>query len=454
MTDITYKCIAIIFSLLILGNAFLIKRLIGTWLFPAGLFSLFWFGYTFFPLVFMFSVPINPWAIVFIWFCTVIFSASAFIFDWKKAFKRNTLKLSFGQSFNTTFLTSAFYIFSLLALCCFYLTMLSQGFSINDMLFNIFETAGKNIQMRYSEAFEPNIFGRLSMVFSYLSITIGGLIFGTEKSKKKRTLVLIIAFLPALASMLFQGSKGLLFLFAALFFAGVLVTRIFNNYFYIFDKSTVKVTLTSLLVVLPALIISFLSRGLYGNGDSEYLIQKLSYYISSYAFAHLYAFSDWLSFAIGGDSMNDYSANDLGYGFHTFTAFFKALGDTREVPLGYYEEYYQYEDLLKSNIYTIFRGLIMDFSFVGSFLFIFISGTLLHLSFYWLLYYKKPVFTVVIFIFMVGYFYENFLISIFIWNIIPFSMLLLTLILFINNHKFSIYFKRPLHRQHKLRLNG
>lgn len=440
MTDTTDKCIAIIFSLLILGNAFQIKRLVGTWLFPAGLFSLFWFGYTFFPLVFMFSVPINPLTIIFIWFCTIFFSISALIFNWNKAFKRNTLKLSLGQRFNTTFLVSSFYVFSLLALFFFYLTMLSQGFSINDMIFNIFETAGKNIQMRYSKTFEPNIFSKLSMTFSYLSITIGGLIFGEEKSNKKRTLLLVIAFLPALASMLFQGSKGLLFLFAALFFAGILITRIFKNHFYIFDNSTVKVTLTALLAVIPALIISFLSRGLYGNGDSEYLIQKLSYYISSYAFAHLYAFSDWFSFAMGGNSINNYSEHDLGYGFHTFTALFKILGSTEEVPHGVYEEYYKHEDLLQSNIYTIFRGIIMDIGLLGSLLYFLLSGILLHLSFYSLLCNKKPVIPVVIFIFMVGYFYESFIISIFIWNIIPFSIFLLTILLYLNKNNFDQVF--------------
>ncbi|MGZ8189894.1 MAG: O-antigen polymerase [Methylococcaceae bacterium] len=438
MNDIFYKCIALVFSLMILGNAFVIKRWVGTWLFPAGIFSLFWFMYTFFPLLFMFTVPINPWSVIFIWCCSLVFSLSTILFNWKRVFRRNSLKDGADKYFNTRFLFITFYIFSFFSLPFFYLSMLSHGFSIHDMFFNIFETAGKYAQMRYTQAIEPNTYIKLSLVFSYLSITIGGLIFGVEKSKGKRVFILMIAFLPAIATMLFQSNKGLFFLFVALFFAGVMVTRIFNNYFYIFDKATVKVALLSLLVVVPAVVVSLLARGLYSSGDSDYILQKLTSYICTYAFAHLYAFSDWFTFAMGGRSVNNYSAQDLSFGFHTFTSFFKVLGDTREVPLGHYDEHYQYKELLKSNIYTIFRGLIMDFGVGGSILFMFISGMFLHLSFYCMLYYRKPVISVVLFMFMVGYFYITFIISIFVWNIIPLSMVLLSFILLLNKYKLKI----------------
>src|SRR6266436_455289 len=60
------KCFALVFSLMILGQAYLVRRYVGTWLFPACIFGLFWFGFTFFPLAILFWVPVNPYAIAFI----------------------------------------------------------------------------------------------------------------------------------------------------------------------------------------------------------------------------------------------------------------------------------------------------------------------------------------------------------------------------------------------------
>lgn len=434
MIEIIEKCIALTFSLMILGNAFLVKRMVGTWLFPACIFSLFWFGYTFFPLLFMFSVPVDSWAIVFIWFCTLFFSFGGIFFNWKLAFKKNSLKNGIDGYLNSRFLMGIFCVSSFLACTFFYLTMLSQGFSTHDMVFNVFETSAKYINLRYSETLEPTNFGKLSFVFSYLSITTGGLVFGMERSKRRLGAILIMAFIPALASMLFQGDKGLLFLFIVLFFAGVLVIRIFENKLYIFNKATAKIAIFSLLIIVPAVIISFLSRGLYESDDGEYVRQRLVSYISSYAFGHLYAFSDWFSFAMGGRSVNDYAAYDLSYGFRTFMAFFKTLGDAREVPQGFYDEYYAYGNLLNSNIYTIFRGLIMDFGIGGALLFMLISGLGLHFSFYHLLCQKRPAITISIFIFMMGYFFTTFIISIFVWNIISLTLILLSIILLCNKY--------------------
>jgi oligosaccharide repeat unit polymerase len=434
MNDVVYKCIALLFSILILVNGYVIKKWVGTWLFPACIFSLFWFGYTFFPLFFMYSVPVNPWAVIFIWGCCFIFSISSLCFNWKLAFRANTLKNNASEYFNSRFLSKTFFASSFLSLVFFYAMMRSQGFSIYDMFFNVFETAAKYIDMRYSETLEANEFGRLNLVFSYLAITIGGLLFGVERAKLKLAIILMAAFLPALASMLFQGNKGLLFLFVMLFFAGVLVVRVFENRLYIFDKATVKTVGLSLVVIVPAVVVSFLSRGLYDSEDSDYVQQRLIYYISSYAFTHIYAFSDWFSFAMGGLSINDYKDYDLSYGFQTFMAFFKMLGDTQEVPQGFFDEYYKFEDLLQSNIYTMFRGLIMDFGVLGTLLFMLISGWGLHFSFYHMLCKKKPAVSIVIFIFMIGYFYTTFIISIFVWNIIPLSIVLGSLVLLLNKY--------------------
>src|SRR5437762_982638 len=77
------KILAIIFSLMILGQAAVLRLWVGTWIFPACLFALFWFLFTFIPLVGLLTVPIEPLAVGFILLCCVTFSLTALGFSWR-----------------------------------------------------------------------------------------------------------------------------------------------------------------------------------------------------------------------------------------------------------------------------------------------------------------------------------------------------------------------------------
>ena len=106
--DLFEKLLAILYSFMILFNALLIKKYIGTFLFPASIFCLFWFGYSFFPLIFLFNVPINSNAILFIYFCTLFFTIGSFPFKWKKAINQNSDKLNLSSHiFNNSFLAKS-----------------------------------------------------------------------------------------------------------------------------------------------------------------------------------------------------------------------------------------------------------------------------------------------------------------------------------------------------------
>jgi hypothetical protein len=95
---------------------------------------------------------------------------------------------------------------------------------------------------------------------------------------------------------------------------------------------------------------------------------------------------------------------------------FQLMGSHKVVPLGIYDENYAYGDLLLSNVYTMFRGLILDFGFVGSLLFMFLVGVVLHKAFHVMLFTRRPVFTVAIFVFVIECFYYSFIASPLSWN--------------------------------------
>lgn len=441
MNPLTGKLIALAFSLLILANAYIVRRVVGTWLFPGCIFALFWFGYTFLPLTVLFSEPVNPWPVAYLFVATVAFSLSGVCyFRWPTAFELNRRKGTAAQYFDTTFLRGTFYLASGVSLVCFVLNMRTQGFSIEDMLLRSVDTAALYASRRGSDALVLGLVSKLGMAMAYLAATIGGLLFGCSTSKRNSLLVLLGAFLPSIASLLFESAKGLLFQFISLFFGCVLVTRLFEGKLYLIDRAGIRSGILALMVLVPLTIVSFLSRGIYGVEDSSIVAEMLPGYLASYAFGYLYAFSDWFSFQVGWPASMSYAHEASSYGFFTFASAFRAFGSTRSFAPGVYDEYFT-SGLLTGNIYTMFRGLIIDFGILGSLLYMFISGFAIHLSFYFLLVRRRPTVTVVTFIYVMGYFYSSAIVSLFIYNVIPASIVLLSACLEVNS-RLTSWWKR------------
>jgi len=427
------KCLALAFSLMILGQAYLVRRHVGTWLFPACLFGLFWFGYTFIPLAILFWVPAEPYAIAFLFLCTLTFSIGSLAFDWKTAFKKNTRKRETATLvYSSTFLKMVFCASTLASLVFLILDWFDQGFSIHDLFFDLQASAASYANLLYSENLDINNFARWSIVCAYLGAILGGFLFPCITTKTGRRLIVVMSFLPSVLVAVTQGGKGLLFLCIVFFYAGLLVYRASAGTLCLFEKGSIKSLTLYVAILIAVVAISFISRGLYTIENSEELLRRLIWYYASYSFGHIYAFSDWFAFIIGRHSELTYPQESAAHGFYTFTAVFKLLGSHKEVPLGVFGEYYSYGDLLASNIFTMFRGLILDFGFIGSVLFMLATSLLLHQAFHVMLIRSRPVFTVAVFVFAMGYFYNSFIISVLGWNRIYVAFVLLWIVLQLN----------------------
>jgi oligosaccharide repeat unit polymerase len=427
------KCLALVFSLMILGQAYLVRRYVGTWLFPACLFGLFWFGYTFVPLAILFWVPVDPYAIAFIFLCTLAFSMGSLPFDWKTAFEKNARK---GETaalvYGSPFLKAVFYVSTLSSLVFLILNSLAQDISLHSLFFDLIASSGAYAELRYSESINVNIFGQLSLVCAYLGTILGGFLFSCMPTKTGRRLIVVLSFLPSIFVAVTQSAKGALFLCIAFFYAALLVYRASVGKLRLFEKGNIKSLTLCVAVLMLIVTISFISRGLYHLDDTRFVINRLIFYFASYSFSHIYAFSDWFAFIIGSHSEFAYTHEGATYGFYTFMPLFKLMGSHKVVPQGVFDEYYSYGELLTGNIYTMFRGLILDFGFIGSVLFMLVTGLLLHLAFRNMLLKRRPVFTVASFVFMMGYFYNSSLISLLIWNNIYATFFLVCLVLQIN----------------------
>jgi oligosaccharide repeat unit polymerase len=438
----TEKCIALVLSLLILWQAYVVRKLVGTWLFPACLFSLFWFALTFVPLVVLFSVPIEPYAIAFILLCVSAFSASSLFFDWKPAFERNAKKGDPEAVYGSRFLKRAFYVSVTASLALIVLNSLAQGITLYDLAFNLFRSAQAYADMRFSDQLASVSVERWSIVCAYLGAIIGGLRFSCASPKHQR-LIISLSFLPSVLIALTQSAKWHFFLSIVFFYSGVLVYRVSSGRLHLIAKRRIRFLVIYAGIVLLIATTSFLSRGLYASDDSV-VMHGLTASFASYSSGHIYAFSDWFASVIGRHSELAYSHETASHGFYTFATLFRVMGSQRVLPIGVYEDYYSYGDLLTTNVFTMFRGLIVDFGFVGSVLFMSVVGVLFHGMFYSMLSRKRPVFTVVAFIFMMGYFYSSFVVSMFGSNIIYYVTFALMCIALYANKKIRSTYTAPL----------
>ena len=438
LIDILDKILALSFSLLILINGAMIQRIVGTWLFPACILSLFWFIYTFIPLLLLFTYPINPFAVGYITLCIVLFSWTSLLFKWKTAFKQNKLKSNPELVFNTILLRRILYFSSIIAIIAIIAQVLAQGFSLIDLVTKPLEVAETYTKNRYTYKIEHTIFSRIGLAFSYIGVIVGGLLYGSNQNKWYKRLILLIAFLPAIFIILFQGAKGMLFIQIFLFLGSLMIIQFYYNNLGLLTNNNIQKILKISLSILPLIVISFLSRGLYRMNDSSYVLAKLKGLFASYACGHLYAFSDWFTFRSGSESILEYHHEKLSYGFYTFTSLFKLFGSTKEITPGVYSEFFTYGDFFRTNIYTIFRGLITDFGFIGTFLFFILNSIIIHYIFLFFLKTRYSVFAISFLVFTIGYFYISYGISLLFWDIIIFLFFMIAIILYLNKYKFVI----------------
>jgi len=429
------KLLSILISLGMYYNGYAIKKEQGTWLTPSGIFSLFWFIFTFVPLIILMEVPVNPLAILFITVSVILFSWTSFFFRWNKAFKLNNYKQYANIIYDTKFLRIVLWSSICIASYSTIAQVLAQGFTVSDLINHPLLTSGKYTQMRYEEKLKGTIFNSLSTLFSYLGVLVGGLVFGSSLKKKTKRLALL-CFLPPILIMFTQGAKGLLFLAIFFFLGSLMVASFFNKKIKLFNsKNVVKIFKISILVFV-GLYFSFLSRGLQNVSNFGILFNRLRRLFGSYTMAHLYAFSDWFTAYLGGKTDIVYDITNNYFGFYTFYFFGKHFVRKEDLIMGTYQEYYIFEDVLQSNIYTIFRGFIQDYTLVGALFFIIINGFILNLIFYQFLIKQKPVVTSAICVFMIGYIYNTLYISLLTWNITIIVFIIFTTILYVNNHKF------------------
>lgn len=401
------RVLALGLSLCIFLQAYILRQRTGTWLSPGSIFAVYWGLMTIIPIVLVQdAAPVMGTFVAFI--MVLMFSAGT------------TLVITADKSpypqraglYDTPVIYWSLVGTAVIALGCLLVNSSIQGISF-DRLFS-FEAAAEYTEARYSGDLVSNIFIQLATVLAYVAATLCGLALGKEG--RWRSIIVFLGLLPTLFVLVTQSAKGALLLAGALIAAGHFVRAIDARETRFISKATTKRLPVYVAVIAPLIIISFVARGLYGAIPTSELLFQLNRYALSYSSGHMFAFSDWIAHYWGSYSELNYSSPGTAPGFYTFMSIARMLGDTTEVPPGTYAEYFAHSDILQTNVYTMYRGLITDFSFGGAMVFMFFCGTLAQLAYRGILSRNYSAFACVCFIIFVAATQQSAYISFFQYN--------------------------------------
>jgi oligosaccharide repeat unit polymerase len=223
-------------------------------------------------------------------------------------------------------------------------------------LVSLIQLGGRSTQLRYGgETGEWS--ERLVAIWVYPAALLAGMLFSLSEKARDRLLSLS-SLLPALLYTFLTGARTPILVGLACWLGGKWSIRVVldEGVTRLFDKKT----LLSLLALALGLFFVFVAIDTFrGRVDTEEVhFETDSGRVRNYMLGSPAAFADW--FQHPDDS-------SLRWGGLTFEGLYNLLG-IRERILGSYTDAAQTVGQESTNIFTIFRGLIQDFTLPGAFL--------------------------------------------------------------------------------------
>lgn len=326
--------------------------------------------------------------------------------------------LSPASQFGGAGILVTFFMLQTVPILCVVLNLPSQGFPLSSLADPI-RLNCEYLAARYNGHTTSNYFTTIGLLANYVGAPIGGMIAANRKGFALHFAILIATFLPGTVNMIAYADKGTVFLTAAYFYGGVIVGRVARGDTALITLRTFVGAFAIGALLTPLVVMAMLNRPLQQkdcaieNRSANILSQaasiltfrpqslpppkiskeelkgapephnhanvsgKLSFLLRSYAVGSQFAFSRWFDsyFFEHGDGFKNPAS--LTWGRYTFLAMAKALDPAwaKQLPEGYYGEYFKAGDALQSNIYTFWRGLIVDFGLIGSLIIMMLAGT-------------------------------------------------------------------------------
>jgi len=341
-----------------------------SWLTPGAFFSLLWSFFMFVPLIFASDYLINNLGLWFIAIAAMACSAGSFI-----AFgsfpNRNEKKLYNNKSIPRVWLIAlmgllCLSVMGLLLLILYAFSNYASTFETNILLAipNLISIERYAGYLKYPDVIT------YSLYCIYPATLLGGFIFSLKQANIKVKLLSILPLCLAIILGLIEGARTSIILGLVLFFSAVIASsvRIENNNLSNYRKFW-KVLLGSVILFSSFTVLFILVQWLR-QGMDTIIFELLITRIKAYFFGYLAAFTQWFKL--------DHNIIPT-MGLTTFAGPSNLVG-LIERPLGFYDSSVIAIGV-STNIFTALRGLITEFSIVGTIMIIFTSGFLAQLAF-------------------------------------------------------------------------
>lgn len=353
----------------------------GSWFAPGAFFSLVWVVYVLIPLVFAPDLQVWPGVIVAIGIATfVVYAGTVMGVGGIRApsiqahrvprVKMDGNYFAANQKSNMgTVLKHGTLFCGIVGSTAVIALVKSEGYELNDLfsLDAISIMAQTFSKARYVEDYRPPAIVQLSLVFMYASALFGGALLASLPAKSMRLLA-FFPFLPAILFTAVQTTRSAMLFQIVYWISAYCGMKIFVN-------GVAGPLFTKRFILLAPLVgctvfFGFSMVLLARHGLSLDLLAPIIWpRFRGDIVGHLVAFGEWLK-------LGKYADGDPTFGAITFGGVFEAIGIRRRV-LGIYEDVIDIglgEFATDTNIYTVFRGLIEDFTLPGTLAILFLIG--------------------------------------------------------------------------------
>lgn len=334
-----------------------------SFLHPINLSCLIWYIIMFFSIIYFNKFEWNYDGVIWIILYHIFMGLGAFIINNKKSKKlEDSCDYNLKDNFNWKIVKIIIFI----GFISFIIQLSVAGFSLAsftdfDSFINMNSVVAYN---RYYGTQQTNFISQFLLIFVYLSSIVGGYSFNFSTEKKKRLLSTIGSFTPIIGIMLFSNTKAGFIACTILWITGWCISYLLIN--KTFPKIKFKNIIISLICIFSFCLIMY-SVMLIRTGDFSLRMQKIIFNkFGIYSFAQTLNFDYW--FSNYRDSIN------LDLGINTYMASFKTIGMANRTQ-GVYNV------LLNGygNVFTSFRGIIMDFGILGGLIYGFFRGIVIQI---------------------------------------------------------------------------
>jgi oligosaccharide repeat unit polymerase len=396
------EALYLLLFLLALTNIHVLKVINRSYYNPASLLNMFWVLYVFLPIVMVGVEYTNPYAILYIEWMMLIFSLPFYL---SINYKHSTqVAVDIGGLGKIIKLLTPLVLATQLCLI-FY----ESGLGLSSLIDNPIGFANSYASLGYSDQLNKSAISSFLLILVYVLPVLGGLYY----SMSNKIIFALYTLLPSVSTLIMQSTKGIFLYCIALFFGGVFGGIVINRN-KIPLRGAIRSVVVSVALVFGLLFYAFFVRGLQDSESNEYIKNSISESILAYSSGHIYAFGDWFYYRYQAPSKIHYREEEFRAGFLTFNGLFKFTDEAKELPAGFYDEYYKPTGTWETNVYSVFRGLISDFGLYGSMLFFLFLGTVMKVVF------TKMrdsfcVYSFSLYAVFVGFSYQSFVISSFSW---------------------------------------